>query len=48
MVFVIIQTDDAAGLDGALPHDLRLTTERHPLVHFHPLREHAGLSLSSQ
>ncbi|MFZ5528605.1 MAG: peptide chain release factor 3 [Pseudomonadota bacterium] len=29
-------------------YDLRLTSERHPLVHFHPLREHAGLSLSSQ
>ena len=29
-------------------YDLRLTQERHPLVHFHPLREHAGLSLSQQ
>src|SRR5574343_379518 len=29
-------------------YDLRLTAERHPLVHFHPLREHAGLSLSNQ
>ena len=29
-------------------YDLRLTAERHPQVHFHPLREHAGLSLSSQ
>ena len=29
-------------------YDLRLTSERHPQVHFHPLREHAGLSLSSQ
>jgi len=29
-------------------YDLRLTSERHPLVHFHPLREHAGLSLSTQ
>ena len=29
-------------------YDLRLTAERHPKVHFHPLREHAGLSLSSQ
>ncbi|WP_298014886.1 peptide chain release factor 3 [uncultured Aquabacterium sp.] len=29
-------------------YDLRLTAERHPHVHFHPLREHAGLSLSSQ
>jgi peptide chain release factor 3 len=30
------------------PYDLRLTQERHPKVHFHPLREHAGLSLSTQ
>ncbi len=29
-------------------YDLRLTAERHPQIHFHPLREHAGLSLSSQ
>ena len=29
-------------------YDLRLTAERHPQVHFHPLREHAGLSLSNQ
>jgi peptide chain release factor 3 len=29
-------------------YDLRLTQERHPKVHFHPLREHAGLSLSRQ
>jgi peptide chain release factor 3 len=29
-------------------YDLRLTSERHPQVHFHPLREHAGLSLSNQ
>ena len=29
-------------------YDLRLTQERHPQVHFHPLREHAGLSLSTQ
>ncbi|MBI5333542.1 MAG: peptide chain release factor 3 [Burkholderiales bacterium] len=29
-------------------YDLRLTQERHPKVHFHPLREHAGLSLSTQ
>ena len=30
------------------PYDLRLTQERYPKVRFHPLREHAGLSLSSQ
>ncbi|MBP8288124.1 MAG: peptide chain release factor 3, partial [Rhodoferax sp.] len=29
-------------------YDLRLTAERHPQIHFHPLREHAGLSLSTQ
>src|SRR5690606_31454608 len=29
-------------------YDLRLTQERHPNIHFHPLREHAGLSLSAQ
>ncbi|MBA4111052.1 MAG: peptide chain release factor 3 [Leptothrix sp. (in: Bacteria)] len=29
-------------------YDLRLTQERHPNIHFHPLREHAGLSLSNQ
>jgi peptide chain release factor 3 len=27
------------------PYDLRLTQERHPKITFHPLREHAGLSL---
>ncbi|PPE65728.1 peptide chain release factor 3 [Caldimonas caldifontis] len=27
------------------PYDLRLTQERHPKIHFHPLREHAGLTL---
>jgi peptide chain release factor 3 len=27
------------------PYDLRLTQERFPKVHFHPLREHAGLTL---
>ena len=27
------------------PYDLRLTQERHPNITFHPLREHAGLSL---
>ncbi len=26
-------------------YDLRLTQERHPKIQFHPLREHAGLSL---
>jgi len=30
------------------PYDLRLTQERYPQVRFHPLREHAGLSLSTQ
>lgn len=27
------------------PYDLRLTQERHPNIRFHPLREHAGLTL---
>ncbi|HXD07469.1 MAG TPA: peptide chain release factor 3 [Burkholderiaceae bacterium] len=27
------------------PYDLRLTQERFPKIHFHPLREHAGLAL---
>ena len=27
------------------PYDLRLTQERFPKIHFHPLREHAGLTL---
>ncbi len=29
------------------PYDLRLTQERHPKIHFHPLREHAGLVLQT-
>lgn len=29
------------------PYDVRLAQERFPKVHFHPLREHAGLSLQS-
>ncbi len=29
------------------PYDVRLAQERFPKIHFHPLREHAGLSLSS-
>ena len=40
---------DAAGTLAYLmtsPYDLRLTQERHPHIHFHPLREHAGLTLS--
>ncbi|WP_309625171.1 peptide chain release factor 3 [Methylibium sp.] len=51
-------TDEAASklaLDAAdtlaylmtSPYDLRLTQERHPLVVFHPLREHAGLALQT-
>ena len=39
--------DTLAYLAGSA-HDLRLTQERHPQVNFHPLREHAGLSLSTQ
>ena len=29
------------------PYDVRLVQERFPKIHFHPLREHAGLSLGS-
>ena len=29
------------------PYDVRLAQERFPKIHFHPLREHAGLSLQS-
>ena len=29
------------------PYDVRLAQERFPKVHFHPLREHAGLALQS-
>jgi peptide chain release factor 3 len=29
------------------PYDVRLAQERFPKIHFHPLREHAGLSLHS-
>jgi peptide chain release factor 3 len=41
---------DAAGTLAYLctsPYDVRLAQERFPKIHFHPLREHAGLSLSS-
>jgi peptide chain release factor 3 len=29
------------------PYDVRLAQERFPKIHFHPLREHAGLTLTS-
>lgn len=29
------------------PYDVRLAQERFPKIHFHPLREHAGLALSN-
>ena len=29
------------------PYDVRLAQERFPKIHFHLLREHAGLSLQS-
>ena len=29
------------------PYDVRLAQERFPKIHFHPLREHAGLSLQN-
>ncbi|EZP57866.1 peptide chain release factor 3 [Delftia sp. RIT313] len=30
------------------PYDVRLAQERFPKIHFHPLREHAGLALQGQ
>ncbi|MEY2659164.1 MAG: Peptide chain release factor 3 [Pseudomonadota bacterium] len=41
---------DAAGTLAYLctsPYDVRLAQERFPKIHFHPLREHAGLSLGN-
>ena len=41
---------DAAGTMAYLctsPYDVRLAQERFPKIHFHPLREHAGLALGS-
>ena len=29
------------------PYDVRLAQERFPKIHFHPLREHAGLALQA-
>jgi peptide chain release factor 3 len=29
------------------PYDVRLAQERFPKIHFHPLREHAGLALGT-
>jgi peptide chain release factor 3 len=29
------------------PYDVRLAQERFPKIHFHPLREHAGLALGN-
>ena len=42
---------DAAGALAYLctsPYDVRLAQERFPKIHFHPLREHAGLELQQQ
>ena len=30
------------------PYDVRLAQERFPKIHFHPLREHAGLDLQAR
>jgi peptide chain release factor 3 len=41
---------DAAGALAYLctsPYDVRLAQERFPAIHFHPLREHAGLALEA-
>jgi len=36
---------DALAFLCTSPYDVRLAQERFPKIHFHPLREHAGLSL---
>ncbi|WP_159917387.1 peptide chain release factor 3 [Pantoea sp. 18069] len=48
--YVLRMAHDAAGTLAYLctsPYDVRLAQERFPKIHFHPLREHAGLSLSN-
>ena len=53
---VMTDIDDTLITDGAItsdalaylctsPYDVRLAQERFPKIHFHPLREHAGLAL---
>jgi len=46
--YVLRMAHDAANTLAYLctsPYDVRLAQERFPKIHFHPLREHAGLSL---
>lgn len=46
--YVLRMAHDAANTLAFLctsPYDVRLAQERFPKIHFHPLREHAGLSL---
>ncbi|AGX87548.1 peptide chain release factor 3 [Candidatus Symbiobacter mobilis] len=38
---------DALAFLCTSPYDIRLAQERFPHIHFHPLREHAGLSLQA-
>jgi peptide chain release factor 3 len=38
---------DALAFLCTSPYDVRLAQERFPKIHFHPLREHAGLSLQA-
>jgi len=38
---------DALAFLCTSPYDVRLAQERFPKIHFHPLREHAGLALQS-
>lgn len=48
--YVLRMAHDAANTLAFLctsPYDVRLAQERFPKIHFHPLREHAGLSLSN-
>ena len=51
---VLLNEFSDAGIDALTvaaaargPYDVRLAQERFPKIHFHPLREHAGLALGS-
>jgi peptide chain release factor 3 len=39
---------DALAFLCTSPYDVRLAQERFPKIHFHPLREHAGLALAGR
>ena len=47
---LLVSGNDAANTLAYLctsPYDVRLAQERFPKIHFHPLREHAGLALQT-